>query len=74
MVKKFLDVNPHTIDDHAWWYEEGAGITFVVEFTDRAGNHIGTEQRTISWGSVRAALGRKDRANVTKRRRVGKTA
>ncbi len=69
MAKKFLSLNPHDIDGHAWWYEEGAGITFVVEFHDGDGRYFGTEQRTISWGSVRAALARRDCEDATKKRR-----
>jgi hypothetical protein len=66
MVKKFLSLDPHDIDEHAWWYEEPAGITFVVEFHVPAG-YVGTEFRTISWGSVRAALARRDREDMAKR-------
>ena len=51
---------PKDLDDHAWWYEEEGGICMVIEMW-RGGKYVQTEQRTIPWKDVRAALGRKDR-------------
>ncbi|MHB1702381.1 MAG: hypothetical protein ACYCSN_20060 [Acidobacteriaceae bacterium] len=69
MVDEFLLLAPHEIDANAWWYEDNAGITFVIIFRDPEGNYLGTEQRTIRWNSIRAALRRKDKESAAKMRR-----
>ncbi len=69
MVEKFLSVDPHKIDDDVWWYEENIGITVVVRFRDNQGICIGSEQRVISWRSLRAALRRKNKESAAKAKR-----
>jgi len=59
MSDKHLLVDPHQIDEFAWWYEEPKGISILIEVRKPNGEHLSTEQRTLAWRSVEAALRRK---------------
>lgn len=52
----------HNIDPTTWWYEEPSGICIVKEIRDSNDGLLRTEQFTILWRSIRAALKRKDGA------------
>ena len=52
------DSKPRTLDQHAWWYEEPAGITLVVEARAEDGAYIATTVRTIPWRSIIASARR----------------
>jgi len=56
MSTKHLQRQPYLIyrDCTAWWYEEGTGITIVVESATE------TKLIRISWTALRRALARKE--------------
>lgn len=69
MSKQDLSIAPHSLDEHAWWYEEDRGILIVTESRAHDGSYISTEQRVIPWHQIRAALRRLDQEPAPPRKR-----
>jgi hypothetical protein len=62
MSEKHLKLEPHNINEHAWWYEEKNHISVVFHRENQ-----GSQIVEIPWRSIRAALKRLDK----KERKVG---
>lgn len=60
MANHHLRLDPHAINEWAWWYEQDNGINVVVEYRDNEGNYLRTTQFVIPWGQIRDAVKRKD--------------
>jgi hypothetical protein len=63
MSDKHLKLTPHKLADDptAWWYEEEKGLCVVQQYLTNRGTVFGTRSVVIPWGSIRAALTRKDK-------------
>ena len=58
MSEHHLHLKPHPIDQFAWWYEEPEGVCVVLEARKPNGELLSSEQRTITWRTLEAALKR----------------
>ena len=54
-LSKYLRKNPVSINEHAWFYHEGSGLTFVHEIMVN-GEFIRTDQIEIPWKKVISAV------------------
>jgi hypothetical protein len=56
-----LDLNPHTINDNVWYYQEPKGLRLVHEIFNN-GVYVRTDQIIISWKRIKVALSRYEKA------------
>jgi hypothetical protein len=53
-------LKPINIDKSSWFYDQPRGILVVHEARNKVGDYLQTDQFTISWAKIRAALKRHD--------------
>ena len=69
-----LDLNPHNITEHFWWYDDAKYIDIIHEIRDAQGNYIRTDTFKISRFALESYLKRAkaaDRSKARKKRRNG---
>ena len=55
-----LDRKPRDVDSDNWVYDDNKGVLLVHRCRKKNGSYIQTDQVTIPWRTIRAALKRKD--------------
>lgn len=61
-----MKLSPNNINEHNWCYDDEDGLWMVHEVY-KDGRYVQTDQFTLPWSIVRAALARKDKRKAPRR-------